>query len=55
LVEDIANIDINIADDRPGSLHQLIGGNVRGPRFLDPGVLAVGEFRRKGRVTDGRG
>jgi hypothetical protein len=51
-IENIANIDVDIADHSPGSFHHLIVGYVGGPRFLDSSVLTVGELRGKPEVSD---
>jgi hypothetical protein len=54
-IEDIPDVDVDLADDRAGGLHLLVGGNVRGARFLDSGVLAVGQLRGKSGTGDGGG
>src|SRR5260370_1184994 len=54
-VEDIPYADVDLADPRAGVLHLLVGGHVRGARFFDSGVLAVGQLRGKSRVGDGGG
>ena len=45
LIEDVSNIDVDGADDRPRGLQSLVGGNAGGSRLVDPGVLEVGELR----------
>jgi hypothetical protein len=52
-VEDISDVDVDLADDRAGGLHLLVGGHVGGARFLDSGVLAVGQLRGKSGTGDG--
>ena len=54
LVEDIADIYVDVADDGPGRFQRGIVRHVRGSRYLDAGVFLVGEFRRKAGLGDRR-
>jgi hypothetical protein len=52
LVEYIAGIDLDPADDGSGRFQLAIAGQVRGARLFDVGVLRVEELRRKRRFGD---
>ena len=55
LVEYIANVDVDLADDGAGRFQLAVAGHIRGTRLLDARVFLVGELRRKPRFGDCRG
>jgi hypothetical protein len=47
LIENIAGIYLDPADEGSGGLEFLIARQIRGTRLLDLGVLLIGELRGK--------
>ena len=55
LVENIANVEVDLADDGPGRFQLAIARHIRGTRLLDAGVFFIGELRRQPRFGYCRG
>lgn len=54
VVENIADIDVDGADDGAGRFQLRIAGNVRGTRLLYASMFAVGKLRGECRGNDGK-
>ena len=52
-VEDISDVNVDLADDRAGGLQLLVGGHVGGARFLDMPTVELPGDHNMPRVQDG--